>query len=481
MGDNTDDSSIGLVFGFIVFFLDLVLFFIFIKRVRVSFNKANYIYDDEWRQNNDYWLKLSRISGVIFCLFHMAIMIIVIVDLFRNNNNNNNYDSILNTNSIAHFYWIFQALWTLLTNLAIVLITQRMYRVYKTTSTPFTPLKDWMSNNQKFIEYLIWTIYALISLTIIIQYFLIIADANNQFSTASSILTSIRNFGTAIILCMQLVIACFFAYIAHKSQQQTNWNAQSRAIICKETAKLAFIVIFLSSIVGIILYTACWWLINMDAVTTLNQPYDHPNERVFWAILEWFGFWLILYLTRLRKPPSDQDYLDKELPSSTSTKSKIILKRALSSKKQKQKQLKLLKLRELEKRKQAFKEREKKRNSKGRISNDRGYTKHHHQIPTANNETFNAIFMNQVAKLQRQQKEQQKEQQQNNKPNKPTIEEEKDEQQQEPIDNITRNNEQTLNVETVPIKDPETEITPSARLKRIKSVPPRKHIRYNQV
>ena len=476
------ESLIGLIFGFIIFFLDLILFCIFLSRVRMSFAKSNYMYDDEWRQANDYWLKLSRVSGLIFCLFHMAIMVIVIVDILMYGQNQNNYDSLLQNNIIAHIYWIFQSLWILLTNLAIVLITQRMYRVYKTTSTPFTPLKDWMSNNQKCIEYVIWTVYISISLTIIIQYCIILIPwKNRQFSTASSIINAVRNFGTAIILTMQLIIACFFAYIAHKSQKQTNWNAQSRAIICKETAKLAFIVLFLSAIVGVILYTACWWLINMNYKITLNSPYNDSNDRVFWAILEWFGFWLILYLTRLRKPPSDQEYLDKDLPSSTQTKSKLFLKRTLSSKKQKQEALKQLKLRELEKRKQAFKDREKKRISKERVY--QSYTKHHHQIPTANNDTFNAIFMSQVAKLDKQKRlKLQLQQQHNNNNNNAIIEEEKDDQQQqEPIDDINRINQHELKDDNILNKEDGSE-NPSDRFKRVKSQPQqRKHVRYNQV
>eukprot|EP01084_Bolivina_argentea_P279427 477704_1 len=315
-------TDIGLVFGFIIFFLDLLLFCIFLSRVRISFNK--HILDDDWQNANDYWLKLSRVSGAMFCLFHLGIMTIVLTEILYINNKK----SILHNNGVAHIYWLLQSLWILITNFAIVLITQRMFRVYKTTSTPFTPLKNWIVNHQKLIEYFIWTVYIFITLSITIQYIIIISSKPNQmFDIELSIINAIRNFCTAIILFMQLIIACFFSYIAHKSQKQTNWNEQSKSIICKETAKLAFIVLFLALIVAIIIYTASWYLANLNHKISLHMPFNNINQRIFWSILEFLGFWLILYLTRLRKPVSQHDM---DIPSKTN--SKLFLQRTLSSK-----------------------------------------------------------------------------------------------------------------------------------------------------
>eukprot|EP01083_Nonionella_stella_P253073 871192_1 len=305
----------------------------------------------------------------------------------------NIHNTILRDTSIAHIYWLLESLWTFNVNSAIVLITMRCYRVYKTTNTKFTPLKDWIANNELRIEYFLWTIYILIILFIIIQYIIIIASSPNQsFDIELSLINALRNFGTATILSCQLMIACFFFYIAHKSQQQTNWNEQSKAIIWKETAKLAFIVLFLALIVAVLLYRASWYLVHLHTHTyALHAPFKDTSHRVNWSILEFLAFWLILYLTRLRKPPSDED---QTLPSTTNTK--LFLRRALSTKQDKKDALRQMKLKELEERKRAFREREK-----------RKQYHHHKPMRTADN-IFNTLFIQQVAKYEREKQANQK-------------------------------------------------------------------------
>lgn len=369
---------VGLIFGCIVLFLDLIVFCIFLSRVQQSYNKKNYL-DDEFSQNNDDFLKLSRVSGALFSLFHIGIMAILITESISN--------ILANNNGVAHIYWLLQSLWILLSNLAIVLITQRMFRVYKTTSTPFTPLRDWIWSHQKLIEYVVWSIYILITLLVFIQYIIIISSEPNEYHKIS-LINAIRSFFTAIILCLQLVIACFFFFIAHKSQQQTNWNEQSKSIICKETAKLAFIVIFLALIVAVILYMAIWYLVHLNIEYALNAPFNDTNDRIFWSILEFLGFWLISYLTRLRKVKTDKDYIDDKTFS---------FKRTLSMKQKKEE----YKKQKIEERKRAFQERERKRLKIKNINTTKQETNYNTKKEV---DVFNKLFIKQVAKYEKEKK-----------------------------------------------------------------------------
>ena len=352
--------------GIIILLLDLLIFCTFVSRVHVSFNKR-YRIDDEWNQNNDFWLKLSRISGVIFSFFHIGAMSIVITETLNINMNNSQY---------PHIYLLSQSLWTLSMNLSICAIAHRMYRVYKSTSTSFTPLKRWMASNGQLVEYFIWSTFALIASSIVIQYILIITSNTKHIF----LISAFQNFCSAMILFIQLIIALFFCYIAHKSQQQTNWNEQSKAIICKESAKLAFIVSFLAFFVVVLLFRMIWYFVHWDDDTySLRTPYSNTTRRIYWAILEFFGFWLISYLTRLRKPPSDNNN-----------------ERTLSFKgrrsKQQQQQMRL------EQRKKAFVERERKRANSGYL---------HVAVQSnssSNAASFNQIFMKQVAKYEEEKK-----------------------------------------------------------------------------
>src|SRR5690606_13071155 len=133
---------------------------------------------------------------------------------------------------------------------------------------------------------------------------------NNLFLIG--LLNIIRCFNQLIILILQFIIACFFNYIAYKSTKYAGLTSQSKNLVLNETFKIVFIIIVLFIVIIMILYMFLWYFTiifqnNNNNNYTFYKPYDSIQNRIIWLFMEICGFFLILYLTRLRKPQSNEE------------------------------------------------------------------------------------------------------------------------------------------------------------------------------
>ncbi|ETO22142.1 hypothetical protein RFI_15061, partial [Reticulomyxa filosa] len=290
----------GVALGSLVILLDFVLVITFVRRSRVSFNRK-YNSDPHFAKTNDKWLKATRVSGVIFSLFHLLVLCLVM--------NEPSGELTLITSCV---YWVFQTIWLIFEHLAIILITQRVWHIFLSIHFFFFFKKvmvGWGGGGWNGMGCEI-----LLDRECLLEYFKpicafpqVVSSARDEIGldaveyicgdsagigVGTDVANSIRILSAIVVLLCVFIIASFFTWIAEKSQKHAGFTEVSRTVVAKETAKLSIILFVLLVIIALLSYTLSWYIQHLHSSLSFTAPYQNVIGRMEWGIMEVFGFFM---------------------------------------------------------------------------------------------------------------------------------------------------------------------------------------------